>query len=424
MANVCERAGNNARFLIRDLIPDIIQLHQQTVKVMHGYALACMITIIHHTKFCTKSLSVILQESRNNKSKDARCACVRYLHEIIASSTIATKDIEILCKTLAKALLDPSQQVRIEARLGFDSFRDKYPDLWHKLVVSEDTCVIKDPRLKKSLMTDLSSQIQQVPSIPTHDSFLFSVGEISSNNNINSISNPFEKPSILTPAPKIIKPPMVALEASNGDNRDIAYCGKLGNNSSGLILEEEKILLAPTGLATADRQDDEMAQLSVRRQTLSVTLKERLAQSVLVKNKGLRQSPSSPFPLISRKNFTSSSSPAVESNSDVYHDDATDIRNIASQILTAHKCFIDKEIETIELERNLLFDFEKLLAADKSIRDNSDEQLREVDDIVTENQLLEYFESVGVFLETHTLLNKALLDSMDQISRGEGGKKN
>ena len=63
------------------------------------------------------------------------------------------KEAEILGKVFAKALLDPSQQVRCEARLGFDSFRAKYPDLWDKLVINEETCVIMDPRLKKSLLT-------------------------------------------------------------------------------------------------------------------------------------------------------------------------------------------------------------------------------------------------------------------------------
>jgi len=31
---------------------------------------------------------------------------------------------------------------------------------------------------------------------------------------------------------------------------------------------------------------------------------------------------------------------------------------------------------------------------------------------------LEYFESVGIFLEQHTILNKMLLDSMEGISKG------
>jgi len=34
-------------------------------------------------KFKTCGLTVILDHGRKNKSKDVRCACVRYLHEIV-----------------------------------------------------------------------------------------------------------------------------------------------------------------------------------------------------------------------------------------------------------------------------------------------------------------------------------------------------
>jgi len=83
LATLAEHAGDAARLLVRDVLPDLIDIHRQTVKVMHGYALSCMITIIHFVKFKTCGLTVILDHGRKNKSKDVRCACVRYLHEIV-----------------------------------------------------------------------------------------------------------------------------------------------------------------------------------------------------------------------------------------------------------------------------------------------------------------------------------------------------
>jgi hypothetical protein len=420
---LCEKSGNHARFLIRDLIPDIIDLHRQTVKVMHGYALSCLLSVIHHTTLCTKGLTVLLQESRCSKSKDVRCACVRYLHEVIAvtthSGTTTTnnnniidnnssnvRNAEIIGKTLAKALLDPSQQVRIEARLAFDTFRTKYPELWEKLVVNEETCVIKDVRLQKSLVTEQQQQHQS-----TLDDLLINGGDtiIHSSHSTNTIPNPFEKLSILTPAPKGVA------NHSNSGNLSGHFHSTASSEPLISTLDEEAALLTPTTRSIValnngndDGDDDEVAKFNQRRKTMSTMFKERLVQSTLkckVDDQDRRASLSSP---LIRSTTTS----------DEVVDDDTALDRIAHQLYTAHKCFIDKEMETIQLERNLLLQIENLLLHCGNTKGDHHHTSAPSDTANYQQQVLEYFESVGIFLEQHTILNKMLLDSMEGISKG------
>lgn len=414
LANLCEKSGNHARFLIRDLIPDIIDLHRQTVKVMHGYALSCFLSVIHHTTLCTKGLTILLQESRCSKSKDVRCACVRYLHEVIAvtatagatttlnttSNTNTMRNSEIIGKTLAKALLDPSQQVRIEARLAFDTFRTKYPELWDKLVVNEETCVIKDVRLQKSLLTEQQQQQQQQSTL---DDFLLSAGDtiLHNSHSTNTITNPFEKLSILTPAPKVV---------NNHSNGTLT-----GSEQLITPLDEEVALLTPTARSIAARNsedDDEVAKFNQRRKTLSIMFKERLVQSTLKRKVDYQDRESLSSPLIRTIKTP------VEGVSDDNDDDTAlidpSLHKIAHQLYTAHKGFITKEMETIELEKNSLLQVENFLQCGYA-KGNQDV---ESNTAKYQEQILEYFESVGIFLEQHTMLNKMLLDSMESISKG------
>ena len=53
---------------------------------------------------------------------------------------------------LARAMMDPAQSVRLEARNAFQLFRHRYPDLWNQIVQKKNGILSSDPRLKKSVM--------------------------------------------------------------------------------------------------------------------------------------------------------------------------------------------------------------------------------------------------------------------------------
>jgi archaellum component FlaD/FlaE len=77
---------------------------------------------------------------------------------------------------------------------------------------------------------------------------------------------------------------------------------------------------------------------------------------------------------------------------------------IAIRLLRAHKTHVDSIMETLRIEMDALRDFDKLL--EEAGRPNEDE-------------VLDYFESVGLCLEQRTASGSTLRREMDRISRGE-----
>ena len=156
---------DRARHLLRDLLPTILTLHAQTVNVIRGYTTTMMLTVISLCRF-KSGLPTLLDALRKNKSRDVREACARYLRAVLEawSGTTAqnavgertaylTQDVVThIGNALAKALMDPSQCVRMEARTGFETFRTYYPEAWHAIVHRDGGPLSKDLRLKKSII--------------------------------------------------------------------------------------------------------------------------------------------------------------------------------------------------------------------------------------------------------------------------------
>lgn len=77
---------------------------------------------------------------------------------------------------------------------------------------------------------------------------------------------------------------------------------------------------------------------------------------------------------------------------------------IAIRLLRAHKAHVDQIMETLKIEMDTLRDFDRLL----------DEPGRPL-----EEEVLDYFESVGLCLDQRTQAGQSLQREMDRISRGE-----
>jgi len=153
--------GDPCRYLLKDLLPAVIALHGQTVSIIKGYAKAMMERIIIACRF-KSGLPVLLEKLRKEKSKDVREACVNYISLVIThwsgtqtggKKNYLTLDIcNHLGNGLARAMSDPAQVVRKEARIAFEVYRQKYPKLWSEIVHRPDGPVSKDARLKKGIL--------------------------------------------------------------------------------------------------------------------------------------------------------------------------------------------------------------------------------------------------------------------------------
>ncbi|KAL7569942.1 hypothetical protein ACA910_008602 [Epithemia clementina (nom. ined.)] len=77
---------------------------------------------------------------------------------------------------------------------------------------------------------------------------------------------------------------------------------------------------------------------------------------------------------------------------------------IAIRLLKAHKSHVDAIMETLRIEMDTLRDFDRLL---------------EEPGRPTEDEVLDYFESVGLCLEQRTLAGVQMQEELDRVSRGE-----
>jgi len=77
---------------------------------------------------------------------------------------------------------------------------------------------------------------------------------------------------------------------------------------------------------------------------------------------------------------------------------------IAIRLLKAHKAHVDAIMETLRVEMDTLRDFDRLL---------------EEPGRPTEDEVLDYFESVGLCLEQRTVAGVRMQEELDRVSRGE-----
>jgi len=157
--SACSR--DNLRLLVRDLLPDLIGLHGQTVRTIHGYGMAAMLRILGNVKTRTPGkmgfVPTLLEGSRSHKSKAARKACVRYLRCILEEwpvGFLTIGDITEIGRNLGKSMSDPAQLVREEARGVFEGgkrgvLRRKYHKVW-ELLMNDESLV--DRRMHRTLM--------------------------------------------------------------------------------------------------------------------------------------------------------------------------------------------------------------------------------------------------------------------------------
>jgi hypothetical protein len=167
------------RYLLRDLLPSVINLSAQTVNVIRNYAVDMMCKLIPICRF-KSGLPTLLDRLRFDKSRDVREACIRYLklvlqhwcgtnastmdNDINLQPYLSTENCTHIGKALAYALSDPSQTVRMEARQSFEIFRDWYPDIWSDIIHDPDGVFGKDMKLKKTIL-DSASRIDAEKSI-------------------------------------------------------------------------------------------------------------------------------------------------------------------------------------------------------------------------------------------------------------------
>jgi hypothetical protein len=147
----------DSRYLLKDIMPAIIQVHASTVQVIRTYVQAMVVDAICVVP-CKMAMPLWLDRLKHDKSRTVREACCLYLSKSLEEwSNIQTNDNDYLSRdiyhqvgmALLHALRDASPQVRQQAKKGLEVFHSIQPQLLDELVQNSKELLSKDVRIKK-----------------------------------------------------------------------------------------------------------------------------------------------------------------------------------------------------------------------------------------------------------------------------------
>lgn len=152
------------RLLFKDLLPCILQLSAQTVKVIRNYGVSMTLNLIPHCRV-KSALVILLERMKSDKNRNVREDCGRYLRCVLETwPVVGDKTIKMNSRTeeqlsyeaahqigmgLGRALTDPAQSVRNETKRGFQVIFQRFRPIWNDVMNSG---IIRDVRLRKNLL--------------------------------------------------------------------------------------------------------------------------------------------------------------------------------------------------------------------------------------------------------------------------------
>eukprot|EP00571_Detonula_confervacea_P005528 CAMPEP_0172318352 /NCGR_PEP_ID=MMETSP1058-20130122/34672_1 /TAXON_ID=83371 /ORGANISM="Detonula confervacea, Strain CCMP 353" /LENGTH=689 /DNA_ID=CAMNT_0013033177 /DNA_START=195 /DNA_END=2264 /DNA_ORIENTATION=- len=190
------------RLLFKDLLPAILDLSKQTVKLIRMYGVNMTIDILPHCRV-KSCIVVLLERMKTHQNRTVREDCARYLRCVLetwpwdptGSDNISNDDIGIVNSRkeerlsldsarqiglgLGRTLSDSAKPVREEAKRGFQVLFRRFRPVWDEVMSSG---VVRDIRLRKKLYEAASHS----------DGKLFddmaSLGEMSLNSAVSGLS--------------------------------------------------------------------------------------------------------------------------------------------------------------------------------------------------------------------------------------------
>lgn len=156
------RCQVDARFLFKDLMPVVLNVHAQTVQVIRNQVQAMILDAIAVCP-CKMAMPIWLERLKVDKSRTVREACVLYLgmalkhwtsdeNSEIAAGYLTEDNWVQIGIAFIKTLRDPSPAVRAYAKSGIATIRDAHPDLWEDLIRDPNGPAGKDAKLQKWLI--------------------------------------------------------------------------------------------------------------------------------------------------------------------------------------------------------------------------------------------------------------------------------
>ena len=467
----------DARYLLKDIMPTILAVHAQTVQVIRTYVQNMMVETMSVCP-CKMCMPMWLDRLKSDKSRSVREACCFYLGNGLSEWTepgYLTKEIWMqVGAALIKALRDSAPGVRNNARRGTETVFQLQPAIFEKLM--QDTDLTRDMRVKKLLVKiqngeTVGDDISVASSRYGGGGRSVGGGSVTSRKSAMSgrvggstRNTKASSPGYLRGTPRggaggggfnrpIGIPRTIGVSTPSTENDNAVKQRGLGPpvrvNSSvpfrGAVNSPPKISrrsgaepqpptngangVSPTSIVTTDKalgasfdsQDTVDSEMPV------IASIDELKQAAAAKSRSSRRSTM----LIERMHSASSNREeddalvsshrsegvvdailGLSANGDgggdvgnIQNVDLAEHTKIAHATLEAHKGHVDQIMEILKVEMDALKEFELVLLEQGPRRP-------------TEDEVLEYFESVGLCLEQRTKAGSQLQKKLDSISKG------
>ena len=476
------RAQANAKYLFKDLMPTVLSVHAQTVQVIRQAVQFMVMEAIPEVP-CKMVMPLWMERLKIDKSRTVRDACAVYLGHALESWDLhegyLTEEIWMqVGKTLIGSLRDPSPNVRSNSKQSLENFQRMQPLYWDKLINDPDGPAARDAKLNKWLQTLGTGNHQDMEELSVMSRFSYNSDMRSRGRGMSSgasVGSQRSTPRRAAPSPRqVAVPSSIALGRRASPAPNLPPSGKPAASKRAELFQRPPPIVAPTTpspsksepltsplddsvspmangftpenqkkLLDGDEQDtpnDEGAFPSdlgvpALRTTLSGDAdkaesngattdlqeisKRRNRNSVLIQQR-LRMSSSNILDDHPKENDGGDSNGDLRTDSPMAKPPAYPPKNggvtqegvvpppehmvIAIRLLKAHKAHVDAIMETLRIEMDTLRDFDRLL---------------EEPGRPTEDEVLDYFESVGLCLEQRTIAGVQMQDELDRVSRGE-----
>jgi CLASP N terminal len=152
---------SDAKYLFKDLMPIVLNVHAQTVQVIRSQVQAMVCEAIPIVP-CKMAMPIWLDRLKTDKSRTVREACVLYLGMGLKHwATVNTNSDQPylteenwvqIATAFITTLRDPSPTVRSFAKSGIATIRDSQPGLWDEIIRDPDGPAGKDAKLQKWLI--------------------------------------------------------------------------------------------------------------------------------------------------------------------------------------------------------------------------------------------------------------------------------
>ena len=174
------------RLLFKDLLPSILDLSKQTVKVIRNYSVNMTLSILPYIRI-KSTINLLIEKMKLNPSRTVREDCAKYLscilsswpwestgsYDNISSNYLPPSGIVIVKNSrkderlsldstrqiglaLGRTLSDPSKPVRDEVKKGFEVLYKRFRPIWDEVMSSG---VVRDVRLRKKLLEVASRDV-------------------------------------------------------------------------------------------------------------------------------------------------------------------------------------------------------------------------------------------------------------------------